>query len=170
MAKSDEKNQDAAAGTANDPVTPSDRQGPDAATRSEDERANLEVQAQEAQAEAALTDVSGLEHSAGGRTTRDDVLDLGVPMIQGDPSEPQGPEDALGAGPTRGDYSERIGSSSYHPTTVVRNWDAKPGEPQVIVVEQRQFAGEVGDDPGVKGGVENDRFSGVQRPTRPVMP
>jgi hypothetical protein len=31
----------------------------------------------------------------------------GVPMIEGDPTEPQGPEDAAGQGVKRGDYSDR---------------------------------------------------------------
>ncbi len=39
-----------------------------------------------------------LAHSESGVTTRDDVTDLGVPMLQGDAAEPVGPEDALGAG------------------------------------------------------------------------
>ena len=55
-----------------------------------------------------------LEHSEGGATTRD-AGDVGVPMLQGDPSEPQGPEDALGEGPKRGDYTNRIGGPEYHP-------------------------------------------------------
>jgi hypothetical protein len=50
-----------------------------------------------------------LEHSAGGATTRD-PMDAGVPMLPGDPAEPVGPEDALGRGPKRGDYSDRIQS------------------------------------------------------------
>lgn len=37
----------------------------------------------------------------------------GVPMIEGDPSEPTGPEDAAGQGVKRGDYSER-GDSQQH--------------------------------------------------------
>ena len=49
-----------------------------------------------------------LEHSAGGITTRDDRNDLGVPMVQGSGDEPVGPEDALGAGPKRGDYTGRV--------------------------------------------------------------
>jgi len=71
---------------------------------------------------------------------RDDALDLGVPMLQGDPSEPQGPEDALGDGPKRGDYRDRIGPSNYHPHT-----GAEP---------QRPKADDIGDAKGLKGGVE----------------
>ena len=44
-----------------------------------------------------------LEHTRGGATTRDDVTDLGVPILPGDPKERQGAEDALGVGPKRGD-------------------------------------------------------------------
>lgn len=72
-------------------------------------------------------------------TTRDDHNDLGVPMLQGDPSEPVGPEDALGVGPKRGDYRDRIGGNSYHPHA--------GNEPQ------RPRAAEIGEEKGVKGGV-----------------
>ena len=95
-----------------------------------------------------------LEHSQGGITTRDDATDLGVPMLPGDPSEPQGPEDALGEGPTRGDYRDRIGPSGYNPTEMVPVRDAKPGEPTVRAEAQRPRAEEIGDVPGKKGGVE----------------
>lgn len=81
-----------------------------------------------------------LEHSEGGVTTRDDKNDLGVPMLPGSPGERQGPEDALGEGPTRGDYRLRIGDANYHPHDGV--------EPQ------RPRAEEIGDVPGKKGGVE----------------
>lgn len=96
-----------------------------------------------------------LEHSAGGATTRDDALDVGVPMLPGSPDEPQGPEDALGEGPTRGDYSGRIGPVNYQPHTTVRVPDAKPGEPQVRVVAQRQHV-QQGEVKGKKGGVETN--------------
>jgi hypothetical protein len=81
-----------------------------------------------------------LKHSEGGTTTRDDANDLGVPMLPGDPSEPVGPEDALGDGPKRGDYSERIGDSNYHPH---RGAEA-----------QRPKVSEQGEEKGRKGGVE----------------
>lgn len=92
-----------------------------------------------------------LKHSQGGVTTRDDVTDLGVPMLPGDPSEPQGPEDALGVGPKRGDYRDRLGGvQSYQ---VVPVPDAKPGEPTVRVEHQNPRAADIGDDKGKKGGV-----------------
>lgn len=96
-----------------------------------------------------------LEHSQGGVSTRDDVTDLGVPMLPGDPSEPQGPEDALGAGKKRGDYRARLGDSSYRPHVVVPDPDAKPGEPQVKVVAQWERAEEIGEVKGKKGGVSS---------------
>lgn len=80
-----------------------------------------------------------LTHTAGGRTTRDDPNDLGVEMLPGDPTEPVGPEDALGEGPTRGDYRDRIGSGSYHP--------------HVGTEPQRPRAEEIDDVAGEKGGV-----------------
>ncbi len=95
-----------------------------------------------------------LEHSEGDMTTRNDALDLGVPMLPGDPREPVGPEDALGEGPTRGDYSQRIGPDSYHPHTSIAIPDAAPGEPNVRVVSQRGWV-EQGEVPGKKGGVNS---------------
>lgn len=103
---------------------------------------------------ASQGDNQKLEHSQGGRSSRDDVLDLGVPMLPGDPSERQGPEDALGAGPTRGDYRNRIGDAHYHPHQTLPVEDAEPGEPNVRVVAQRQLAEEIGDVKGLKGGVD----------------
>lgn len=84
-----------------------------------------------------------LKHSRGGATTRDDRLDLGVPMLQGDASEPVGPEDALGEGPKRGDYSERLGYEGYHPHT--GNTPQKPR------------ASDRGEVKGRKGGVNSAR-------------
>lgn len=58
----------------------------------------------------SVADVSAnaaLEHTNGGTTTRSDLHDAGVPMTQGSPDEPIGPEDALGNDATRGDYSDR---------------------------------------------------------------
>jgi len=94
-----------------------------------------------------------LKHSKGGTTTRDDALDAGVPMLPGDPSEPQGPEDALGIGPKRGDYSGRVGSADYQPHQSVPVRDAKPGEPTARLEAQRPRAEDIGDEKGVKGGL-----------------
>lgn len=90
-----------------------------------------------------------LEHSEGGVTTRDDATDLGVPMLPGDGSEPVGPEDALGEGPKRGDYSQRLGDAYYRPHHVTRN---EKGE--VVVIDQAPLASEQGEKKGLKGGVE----------------
>lgn len=97
-----------------------------------------------------------LEHSdeTGGTTTRSDATDAGVPMLPGDPSEPQGPEDALGPGPKRGDYSQRVGPTDYHPHRVVPVPDAKEGEPTAVLQAQRPLAEQRGDEKGKKGGVE----------------
>jgi hypothetical protein len=104
---------------------------------------------------ASEQDNSKLEHTAGGTTTRDDALDMGVPMLPGKPDEPVGPEDALGEGPKRGDYSGRIGPSNYQPHEVraaSAEDVADPNKPSVIVEAQRPRVDEVGDAPG-KGGV-----------------
>jgi hypothetical protein len=106
-------------------------------------------------AKDVIADVSAnlnLKHSAGGTTTRDDSTDVGVPMKQGDPSEPQGPEDALGRGPKRGDYRTRIGPDSYHPHEVVAVDNPEPGKPIARVEAQRPRADEIGEEKGVKGG------------------
>lgn len=92
---------------------------------------------------------SKLQHPEGGVTTRDDATDLGVTMLQGDPSEPTGPEDALGVGPKRGDYGDRIGPASYHPHESIRNDQGK-----TELVAQKPRAEEVGEVAGKKGGVQ----------------
>ncbi len=103
---------------------------------------------------ATKNDSKRLEHSAGGVTTRDDATDVGVPMLSGDPSEPQGPEDALGRGPKRGDYTERVGPENYHPHEVVPVENPKPGQPVAVVKAQRPRAAEIGEKKGLKGGVQ----------------
>jgi hypothetical protein len=85
------------------------------------------------------------EPQAEGVTTRDDANDLGVPMLAGSSDEPTGPEDALGEGPKRGDYSDRVGPSNYQPHT--------PGADGKLVA-QRPRASEVGEVAGLKGGVD----------------
>ncbi len=114
--------------------------------------ANTETQTEVASAEQN----NKLEHSQSGATTRDDALDLGVPMLQGDPAERQGPEDAFG-GVTRGQYAARIGGSDYHPhtTEVIPESERVEGGPTVRLVAQRPIAAMQGDTGGVKGGVDN---------------
>ena len=92
---------------------------------------------------------AALKHSEGGVTTRDDATDLGVPMLQGKPDEPTGPEDALGVGPKRGDYSGRVGPAGYNPHESVRQDDGT-----VKVEAQRPRVEDRGDAPG-KGGVDS---------------
>lgn len=107
-----------------------------------------------------------LEHTQGGATTRDDSQDLGVPMIQGHPDEPVGPEDALGIGPKRGDYRERVLDDPHevvpiHPETddngLVVNEDGGFDTPRTsVAVSQRQRTEDIGDAPAEKGGVDTD--------------
>lgn len=107
-----------------------------------------------------------LEHSQGGATTRDDPHDLGVPMLPGDPSEPVGPEDALGRGPKRGDYGERVPGNP-HQSTLTEDG----GEPVVVdgqtvdykpvsrMEAQKPRTEDIGDESGAKGGVDTDPVS-----------
>jgi hypothetical protein len=71
-------------------------------------------------------------------------------MVETSGPEPVGPEDALGQGPKRGDYTGRIGPDSYNPHESVRQEDGT-----VKLVPQRPRAEEIGDTPGEKGGVTN---------------
>jgi len=103
---------------------------------------------------ASSKDNAALKHSQGGVTTRDDALDAGVPMLPGSPDEPQGPEDALGSGLKRGDYTGRIGPSGYEPHQSVSVPDAEDGESRVRLEAQRPRAEQIGDERGVKGGVQ----------------
>jgi hypothetical protein len=97
---------------------------------------------------ASAEDNESLEHTAGGMSTRVDVTDLGVPMLPGSPDEPTGPEDALGVGPKRGDYTNRIGPSNYHPHESFLT-------PEGLKIEaQRPRAEDRGDEEGVKGGTQ----------------
>lgn len=130
---------------------------------------------------ATTTDNAKLEHTAGGATTRD-PMDAGVPMIQGKPTEPVGPEDALGPGAKRGDYSDRLSSGPSMATRPIPEDErmtratarakaagAKSGltveaaladEPRFELVRQGEDAGKVGDEPG-KGGVSTAAAKGA---------
>lgn len=104
-------------------------------------------------AEAKKTSDSNLEHSEGGTTTRDDALDSGVPMLPGDPSEPAGPEDALGSGKKRGDYSGVVGDREFYASVPNPNHDpSDPNSPASVLVHQNPLVGDRGDEKGVKGG------------------
>lgn len=96
-----------------------------------------------------------LQHSEGGETTRDDALDSGAPMIAGDPSEPVGPEDALGSGDKRGDYSGLVGSQEFYSSVPNPNHDpSDPESPRSVLVHQNPLVEQRGDDKGVKGGTQ----------------
>lgn len=114
-----------------------------------------------------------LEHSRGGATTRDG-MDAGVPMTPGSPSEPIGPEDALGAGAKRGDYRDRIdGGPSMRTEVIPEDERRKTAEaavkaagkdsgltveaalgdvPRTRLVPAADEVANIGDEPG-KGGV-----------------
>lgn len=95
-----------------------------------------------------------LKHTEGGTTTRDDALDSGVPMLPGDPSEPVGPEDALGSGKKRGDYSEFL-DRRYTASVPNPNHDpSDPNSPASVIVEQNPLVEQRGDEKGVKGGTK----------------
>lgn len=86
-------------------------------------------------------------------TTRDDALDSGAPMLPGDASEPVGPEDALGSGPKRGDYSKLIGTQQFTASVPNPGYDpSDPGSPASVLVEQNPMVEQRGDEKGVKGG------------------
>jgi hypothetical protein len=100
---------------------------------------------------------AALEHSQGGATTRQDGTDAGVPMLQGDRAERQGPEDALGPGPKRGDYSTRLGNQ-YNPHIAVKGADGL-----TRLVPQIPNAGNRGETRGIKGGADLPASNPVER-------
>jgi hypothetical protein len=91
------------------------------------------------------------------QTVERDALNMGVPMVEiDDPfDEPTGPEDALGEGVTRGDYSGRIGPSNYHPHTVVPGETREDGSTVPVVQYQRDFVQQGETPAGTKGGVDS---------------
>jgi hypothetical protein len=104
-------------------------------------------------AEAKKSNDSKLEHTEGGTTTRDDALDSGAPMLPGDKSEPSGPEDALGSGKKRGDYSDLIGEREFYASVPNPDHDpSDPNSPASILVHQNPLVEDRGDEKGVKGG------------------
>ena len=104
-------------------------------------------------AQASKHENDKLKHTEGGVTTRDDALDSGAPMLAGDASEPSGPEDALGSGKKRGDYSKLIGDRQYTASVVNPNYDpSDPSSPRSVLVHQNPLVEDRGDEKGVKGG------------------
>ena len=104
--------------------------------KKENELVHTDERRDQAEAGPAAAPAVAEGHSV---TTRDDRTDLGVPMVAGSPDEPVGPEDALGPGPKRGDYRDRLGAG-YQPHA--------GSEPQAPNARER------GDAEGAKGGVD----------------
>lgn len=88
-------------------------------------------------------------------STRMDAHDVGVPMLAGDPKEPQGPEDALGRGPKRGDYRDRVVGNPHQAEPVPEDEREEDG-PVTRVVPQYERTSDIGDAKGEKGGVTTD--------------
>jgi hypothetical protein len=104
-------------------------------------------------AQASQQENDKLTHSVSGVTTRNDALDSGAPMLQGDASEPVGPEDALGSGPKRGDYSKLIGNGQFSASVPNPDHDpADPNSPRSVLVHQNPLVEQRGDEKGFKGG------------------
>ena len=103
---------------------------------------------------AAETDQAAAEGATvDGTTTRDDALDSGAPMLPGSGDEPVGPEDALGSGPKRGDYSGLIGVGQFSASVPNPNHDpSDPSSPRSVLVAQNPLVEQRGDEEGVKGG------------------
>lgn len=120
---------------------------------------------------------AALEHTDGGVTTRDG-MDAGVPMTPGQPGEPVGPEDAMGPGPKRGDYRDRLVTGPSLVTVpipeeerrsmaadLVSGVDADQRDaaaaaalgdvPRTKLVPAADVAADIGDAPG-KGGVSTE--------------
>jgi hypothetical protein len=106
-------------------------------------------------------DTRELPHTMGGSTTRDDLLDAGVPMLPGSPKERVGPEDALGEGPKRGDYTGRVDPNAHESVPNPKAGQPILGpdgqvldfEPHSVLVAQAPRAEDIGDAAG-KGGVD----------------
>jgi hypothetical protein len=81
-----------------------------------------------------VTDKDNLEHTEEGTTTRDDPLDLGVPMKPG--REPKGPEDALDPN-ARGDYTGKLGGGESYTSELIPEEERVPGGPTVRMVRQK---------------------------------
>lgn len=105
--------------------------------------------------------LSHTDESAPG-TTRDGGVDAGVPMLAGSSDEPVGPEDALGIGAKRGDYSTRVGDN--HAESIALPDGGEPirdaegnvvdYKPAFALQDQGARVADVGDAEGLKGGVD----------------
>lgn len=88
--------------------------------------------------------------------------ETGIAVVPTTGAEPQGPEDALGPGPKRGDYRGRQPEGSLHMTSeripedeLERDEDGRiiPGQPVTRMRTQNHEPHNIGDVPGKKGGV-----------------
>lgn len=143
-----------------------DRMKAEAERRQVDEAKAREAKEAEEAKKAEASRREATDADQGGATTKDDTLDAGVPMEEGSPGERQGPEDAFGEGLKRGDYSDRVGKN--HAESVPLEGGGEPvfaededGEqvqvdnaPRSELRDQVARTEEVGDDSGLKGGVE----------------
>ncbi len=103
-----------------------------------------------------MAETKQAKHSEGGVTTKDDKLDSGVPMLAGDPSEPVGPEDALGKGAKRGDYSDVVGNKQHYQSVPNPKWDGSDWTvPRYVLEHQNPNVDDVGEVKGKKGGVNS---------------
>jgi hypothetical protein len=90
-----------------------------------------------------------------------DGANVGVPVVPGSPREPQGPEDALGSGPKRGDYRDRQPENTVHTRQVaIPDSELKRDsvgnivdQPRMRTEVQNVNVHDIGDVPGKKGGV-----------------
>lgn len=88
---------------------------------------------------------------AEGDTVTRKANDVGVPMVEGSPDEPIGPEDAAGLGVKRGDYSDR-GDGKQH-FQMVRDADGDiVAQDQNALMEQTPGVPEDGTKGGVNSG------------------
>ena len=92
---------------------------------------------------------------AEGDTVTKNVYDDGVPMIEGSPDEPVGPEDAAGHGVKRGDYSDRGDGSQHY--QIERDADG-----DLVKVNQNELMDNEPAVPpeGTKGGVNSGEYEG----------
>lgn len=95
--------------------------------------------------------------AAGDPITRD-TDDLGVPMLEGAAGEPVGPEDALGSGIKRGDYTDRQDGAQHYESVAAEdggewNEDGTDRNPFYTHENQNARLADIGDTEGKKGGV-----------------
>lgn len=104
--------------------------------------------------DGAVLEILRCIHCAAERITpvgRNAGTGVGTAMVPGSSREAIGPEDALGPGPKRGDYSGRLGGVLSVESVPVE--DPAPGAPRSRLVAQRARANDIGDEPAKKGGV-----------------